>query len=97
MTEAERQELKETSKAIGKLSTDVAVLKHSNEKIIEPSLRDINEKLDRLNFYTKEEVDRKLTSLQRKRWYENSLSASFGALLTTVLIYLVNKLMDGGQ
>lgn len=97
MTEAERQELKETSKAIGKLSTDVAVLKHSNEKIIEPSLRDINDKLDRLNFYTKEEVDRKLVALQRKRWYENSLSASFGALLTTVLIYLVNKLMDGGQ
>lgn len=97
MTEAERQELKETSKAIGKLSTDVAVLKHSNEKIIEPSLRDINEKLDRLNFYTKEEVDRKLSSLQKKRWYENSLAASFGALLTTVLIYFVNKLMDGGQ
>ena len=97
MTEAERQELKETSKAIGKLSTDVAVLKHSNEKIIEPSLRDINEKLDRLNFYTKEEVDRKLLALQRKRWYENSLAASFGALLTTVLIYFVNKLMDGGQ
>lgn len=97
MTEAERQELKETSKAIGKLSTDVAVLKHSNEKIIEPSLKDINEKLDRLNFYTKEEVDRKLTSLQRKRWYENSLSASFGALLTAIIIYFVNKLMDGGQ
>ena len=97
MTEAERQELKETSKAIGKLSTDVAVLKHSNEKIIEPALKDINEKLDRLNFYTKEEVDKKLTSLHRKRWYENSLSASFGALLTTIIIYFVNKLMDGGQ
>lgn len=97
MNDAERQELKETSKAIGKLSTDVAVLKHSNEKIIEPSLRDINDKLDRLNFYAKEEVDKKLLSFQRKRWYENSLSASFGALLTTVLIYFVNKLMDGGQ
>ncbi len=97
MTEEERQELKETSKAIGKLSTDVAVLKLSNEKIIEPSLRGINEKLDRLNFYTKEEVDGKIASLQKKRWYENSLSASFGALLTTIIIYFVNKLMDGGQ
>lgn len=97
MTEAERQELKETSKAIGQLTTDVAVLKLSNEKIIEPSLRDINDKLDRLNFYTKEEVDGKLLSLQKKRWYENSLSASFGALLTTIIIYFVNKLMNGGQ
>ena len=90
MTEAERQEFKA-------MVTDVAILKHSNEKIIEPTLKKINDKLDKLNFYTKAEVDAKIRQVQKRRWYENTLSAAFGALLTTVLLYLVNKLIDGGQ
>ena len=97
MTDAERKELKANSEKMNTLVTDIAILKHSNEKIVEPTLKSINEKLDSLSFYTKKEVDDKLRTLQKKRWYENSLAASFGALLTTVLIYFVNKLMVGGQ
>lgn len=84
MTDAERQEFKT-------MVTDVAILKHSNEKIIEPALRDINEKLDKLNFYTKAEVDAKIRQVQKKRWYENTLSAAFGAILTSFLLYIANR------
>lgn len=84
MTDAERQEFKA-------MVTDVAILKHSNEKIIEPALRDINDKLDKLNFYTKAEVDDKIRQLQKKRWYENTLSAAFGAVLTSFLLYIANR------
>ena len=90
MTEAERQELKDTSRAIAQLTTDVAVLKHSNEKIIEPSLKTINEKLDNLNFYTKAEVDAKIKAVQKKRWYENTLSAAVGVIMSLVVVYFFN-------
>lgn len=93
MTEAERQELKETSKAINQLKTDVAVLKHSNERVIEPTLKSINDKLDTLSFYTKEEIDTKFREIQKKRWYENTLSAAFGAVLTAFILYLINGFM----
>ena len=88
MNDAERQEFKA-------MATDVAILKHSNEKIIEPTLRDINEKLDKLSFYTKDEIDSKLLGLQRKRWYENTISATFGALLTGVAMFIVNEIIGG--
>lgn len=95
MTDAERQELKETSRAIAQLTTDVAVLKHSNEKIIEPALITINNKLDKLNFYTKEEVDNKLKVIQKKRWYENTLSAAVGVILSAIVIYFWNRFVGG--
>lgn len=90
MTDEEKQELKETAATLGKLTTDVAILKHSNEKIIEPTLKRINEKLDRLSFYTKAEIDKKLKEIQKKRWYENSLSAAAGVILAMVVTYFVN-------
>ena len=88
MNDAERQEFKA-------MATDVAILKHSNEKIIEPTLRDINEKLDKLSFYTKDEIDNKLLEIQKKRWYENTISATFGALLTGVAMFIVNEIIGG--
>lgn len=87
MTEAERQEFKA-------MATDVAILKHSNEKIIEPALRDINEKLDKLNFYTKAEVDAKLRQVQKKRWYENTLSAAVGVIMSLIVVYFFNLFVE---
>ena len=87
MTDAERQEFKS-------MATDVAILKHSNEKIIEPALRDINDKLDKLNFYTKAEVDAKIRQLQRKRWYENTLSAAVGVIMSLIVVYFFNLFME---
>ena len=87
MTDAERQEFKA-------MATDVAILKHSNEKIIEPALRDINEKLDKLNFYTKAEVDAKIRQVQKKRWYENTLSAAVGVIMSLVVVYFFNLFIE---
>lgn len=91
MTDAEREELRGASEGMNDLKTDVALLKQFNEKVVEPTLKDISTKLDLLNFYTKEEVDVKLKGLQKRRWYENSLSAAFGAILTSFLLYLTSK------
>lgn len=87
MTDAERQEFKS-------MATDVAILKHSNEKIIEPALRDINDKLDKFNFYTKAEVDAKIRQVQRKRWYENTLSAAVGVILSLIVVYFFNLFVE---
>lgn len=98
MTEAERQEFKS-------MATDVAILKHSQEKIVEPALIDINRKLDALSFYTKEETDKKLltiernfsakiVSIQKRRWYENTISALLGAILTSVVVAFVNNILS---
>ena len=87
MTDTERQEFKA-------MATDVAILKHSNEKIIEPALRDINDKLDKLNFYTKAEVDAKIRQLQKKRWYENTLSAAVGVIMSLIVVYFFNLFVE---
>ena len=95
MTETERQEFKQ-------MATDVALLKHSQEKIVEPALVSINRKLDALSFYTKEETDKKLiefekdiddklATVQKRRWYENALSALMGAILASIIITFVNR------
>lgn len=97
MTDTERQEFKQ-------MATDVALLKHSQEKIVEPALSDISRKLDALSFYTKEETDKKfeefekdieekLTAVGRRRWYENALSALMGAILTSIIITFVNRML----
>lgn len=86
------------------MATDVALLKHSQEKIVEPALADISKKLDALSFYTKEETDKKfeeferdleekLTTVQKRRWYENTLSALMGAILVSVIITFVNRIL----
>ncbi|MBM4644759.1 hypothetical protein GS464_20075 [Rhodococcus hoagii] len=89
MTDTERQEFK-------KMVTDMALLKQSNEKIIEPALKTISAKLDKLDFYTKDEVDEKLRTMQRRRWYENTISALAGSILTTIVMYFVTKLLTSG-
>lgn len=97
MTDTERQEFKQ-------MATDVALLKHSQEKIVEPALANISKKLDSLSFYTKEETDKKfiefekdieekLTAVGRRRWYENALSALMGAILTSIIITFVNRIL----
>ena len=99
MTPTEREEFLQ-------MATDIALLKQSQSKIVEPTLVLITKKLDSLNFYTKSEVDDKiadarndieeqLVSVQKRRWYENTISATFGALLTGVAMFIVNKLTGG--
>ena len=99
MTPTEREEFRQ-------MATDIALLKQSQSKIVEPALVRINRKLDTLNFYTKKEVDdkivdtrndidEKLIAIQKRRWYENTLSATFGALLTGVAMFIVNEIIGG--
>lgn len=89
MTDTERQEFKQ-------MATDVALLKQSQEKIVEPALEAINRKLDGLSFYTKKEIDDKLRTLQKRRWYENTISALAGSILTTLVLYLLTKILKLG-
>ena len=99
MTPTEREEFLQ-------MATDIALLKQSQSKIVEPTLVLINRKLDTLNFYTKKEVDdkiadtrndidEKLVSVQKRRWYENALSALMGAILTSIILAIVHKLTGG--
>ena len=99
MTPTEREEFRQ-------MATDIALLKQSQSKIVEPALVRINRKLDTLNFYTKKEVDdkivdtrndidEKLIAIQKRRWYESTLSATFGALLTGVAMFIVNEIIGG--
>ena len=99
MTPTEREEFRQ-------MATDIALLKQSQSKIVEPALVRINRKLDTLNFYTKKEVDDKiadarndieeqLVSVQKRRWYENTLSALMGAILTSIILAIVHKLTGG--
>ncbi len=99
MTPTEREEFRQ-------MATDIALLKQSQSKIVEPALVRINRKLDTLNFYTKKEVDDKITdtrndideklmAVQKRRWYENAISATFGALLTGVAMFIVNEIIGG--
>ena len=99
MTPTEREEFRQ-------MATDIALLKQSQSKIVEPALVRINRKLDTLNFYTKKEVDDKiadarsdieeqLVSVQKRRWYENTISATFGALLTGIAMFIFNGIIGG--
>lgn len=99
MTPTEREEFLQ-------MATDIALLKQSQSKIVEPTLVLITKKLDSLNFYTKSEVDDKiadarndieeqLVSVQKRRWYENALSALMGAILTSIILAIVHKLTGG--
>ena len=90
MTDAERKQLQDIAKTTNQLVTSVALLQQSNEDIIKPALKNITQKLDLLNFYTKEEVDNKLKNIQKKRWYENTLSASMGVILALIVTYFWN-------
>ncbi len=99
MTPTEREEFRQ-------MATDIALLKQSQSKIVEPALVRINRKLDTLNFYTKKEVDDKITdtrndideklmAVQKRRWYEHTISATFGALLTGIAMFIVNEIIGG--
>ena len=99
MTPTEREEFRQ-------MATDIALLKQSQSKIVEPALMRINRKLDTLNFYTKKEVDDKIADarndieeqlvyVQKRRWYENALSALMGAILTSIILAIVHKLTGG--
>ncbi len=99
MTPTEREEFR-------KMATDIALLKQSQSRIVEPALAAIHKKLDTLSFYTKSEVDDKITdarndieeklvAVQKRRWYENTISATFGALLTGVAMFIVNEIIGG--
>ena len=101
MTPTEREEFRQ-------MATDIALLKQSQSKIVEPALVRINRKIDMLSFYTKSEVDdkiidarndieEKLVAVQRRRWYENTISATFGALLTGVVMFIFNAIIGGSD
>ena len=92
-TQQERSQIDQLQQNFTQVQQDVALLKQFNTEVTKPALNSINEKLDRLSFYTKVEIDTKLREIQRKRWYENTLSATFGAILTGILMFILNSFM----
>jgi len=86
---------------LAKLQTDVALLKQFNEKVVEPTLKDINQKLDNLQFVPihefeehKTEINKRFSEIKRRSWIQNTLSAVFGAILTLLATYFVRDLMN---
>lgn len=87
------------------LQTDVALLKQFNEKVAEPTFKDIQttqkeikEALQNLDHVThsdfdvyKVEVDKRFRELNRRTWVQNTLSATAGALLAALVTYIVIK------
>jgi len=85
------------------LSTDVALLKQFNEKVAEPTFKDIQqtqkeikEALATLDHVTrkdfeeyKTQVDDRFTEVKRRNWVQNTLSAIMGALLSALITYIV--------
>lgn len=88
-------------KIIVKMQTDIALLKQSYEKIVEPTLRDINTKLDNLSYVTqvefeehKVDVDRRFRDSLKRTWLQNTLSAIAGAVLTLLATYFIKDLLN---
>lgn len=86
---------------LAKLQTDVALLKQFNEKFVEPSLKNINQKLDSLQFVSisefeehKLEVEKKFTELKQRSWVQNTVSAVFGAILTITVTYILRDIFN---
>ena len=96
-TAKEKSDLEELREDVSHLKTDVAVLQQFNEKVVEPKLDIISRKLDGLSFYTKSEIDVKLSLIQKKRWQENTVSAVFGSLLTAVVLYIIESVLRGNH
>ena len=96
-TAKEKSDLEELREDVSHLKTDVAVLQQFNEKVVEPKLDIISRKLDGLSFYTKSEIDVKLSLIQNKRWQENTVSAVFGSLLTAVVLYIIESVLRGNH
>lgn len=104
MTDQERQEFRKMTIDMSSLKTDMALLHQSQEKIVEPTLATILKRMDDLSFYNKKEVDDKLNDIigdidvrieeiQKKRWYENTVSALAGSVLTTVIGFIVLRMI----
>lgn len=105
MTDQERKEFRKMATDVSRLQTDVALIHQSQEKIVEPTLQTILNRMDDLSFYSKEEVDEKINDvridinskmqeMQKRRWYENTISALAGSIITTVITYLVLSIVD---
>lgn len=86
---------------LAKLQTDVALLKQFNEKVVEPTLRDINTKLDNLSYVTqaefeehKSDIDQRFKEAKKRTWLQNTLSAIAGAVLTLLATYFIKDLLN---
>ena len=86
---------------LAQLQTDVALLKQFNEKFVEPSLKNINQKLDSLQFVStaefeehKIEVEKKFSELKQRSWVQNTVSAIFGAFLTIIVTYIIRDIFN---
>ena len=86
---------------LAKLQTDVALLKQFNEKVTEPTLKEIAQKLDSLNFVSlaefeehKIDIDKRFIEMKKRNWVQNTVSAMFGAFLTLLLSYFVRDIFN---
>lgn len=86
---------------LAKLQTDVALLKQFNEKVVEPTLRDINAKLDNLSYVTqaefeehKIEINQRFKETRKRTWVQNTVSAIFGAILTIIVTYIIRDVFN---
>ena len=99
-TQKENDRLTNLERSVSTIKTDVALQKQFNEKVVEPALSGIQETLRNLAYLPitdfaayKEEVDKKFKAMQRRSWKENTLSATFGAILTALLMIIVTNLL----
>lgn len=88
-------------KIIVRMQTDIALLKQSYEKIVEPTLRDINTKLDNLSYVThgefeehRADIDQRFKEVRKRTWVQNTLSAIAGAVLTLLATYFIKDLLN---
>lgn len=85
---------------LAQLQIDVALLKQSYDKVVEPTLKRIDAKLDSLAYVTIEDfeeykvnVNQRLKEMSKKTWLQNTLSAIAGAVLTLLATYFVKDLI----
>jgi hypothetical protein len=85
------------------LQTDVALLKQFNEKVAEPTFKDIQTtqkeikdalvNLDHVSHgdfdQYKVEIDKRFRDLNRRTWLQNTMSAAAGALLSGLITYII--------
>lgn len=91
-----------------KLQTDVALLKQFNEKVAEPTFKDIQNTqkdiknaLENLSYVPvsdfedyKSEINERFKEMKRRTWVQNTMSATIGVILTLLITYVINDLLN---
>ncbi|UNQ40958.1 hypothetical protein MPC38_06820 [Prescottella equi] len=85
---AEQENITLLAQDVSGLKTDIALLKQSNEKVVEPALKQINQKLDSMAYVTIADFEKYKKEARKRSWRENSLSAVAGVLLTLLINYI---------